>query len=236
MTIGYLYSKFFKKILRGKSILNSKVDKKAKIYSGTQFQDSSLGRYSYVGYDCEIVNCQIGAFCSIANGVIIGGAKHPLTWVSTSPVFYDAKGGTSSHLGSLKEPSRSETIIGNDVWIGSRAIILGGVTIGNGVVIGPGAVVTKDVPDYAIVAGVPAKILRYRFEDEIIQRLCESEWWNLQEESLKKVAVLAESPQKFCDALTAHKTKMGGVKLYNIYSFSYLPNHASIYQKRRIVA
>lgn len=210
MTIGYLYSKFFKKILRGKSILNSKVDKKAKIYSGTQFQDSSLGRYSYVGYDCEIVNCQIGAFCSIANGVIIGGAQHPLTWVSTSPVFYDAKGGTGNHLGSLKEPSRSETIIGNDVWIGSRAIILGGVTIGNGAVIGSGAVVTKNIPDYAIVAGVPAKILRYRFEDKIIQRLCESEWWNLQEESLKKVAVLAESPQKFCDALTAHKTKMGG--------------------------
>lgn len=213
MTIGYLYSKFFKKVLRGKSILNSKVDKKAKIYSGSQFQNSSLGRYSYVGYDCEIVSCRIGAFCSIANGVIIGGAKHPLTWVSTSPVFYDAKGGTGEHLGSLKEPPRSETIIGNDVWIGSRAIILGGVTIGNGVVIGSGAVVTKDVPDYAIVAGAPAKILRYRFEDETIQRLRESEWWNLDEECLKKVALLAESPKEFCDALTINKIKTGGGKI-----------------------
>ena len=205
MTIGYLYSKFFKKILRGKSILNSKVDKKAKIYSGSQFQDSSLGRYSYVGYDCEIVNCRIGAFCSIANGVIIGGAKHPLTWVSTSPVFYDAKGGTGNHLGSLKEPPRSETIIGNDVWIGSRAIIMGGVTIGNGVVIGSGAVVTKDIPDYAIVAGVPAKILRYRFDENLRRRLYESGWWDLEEDSLKKIAVLAECPEEFCNALTINK-------------------------------
>lgn len=209
MTLGYLYSKFFKKILRGKSILNSNVDRKATIYSGSQFQDSSLGRFSYVGYDCDIFNCHIGAFCSIANEVIIVGAKHPLSWISTSPVFYNAKGGTGHHIGELQEPSRGQTIVGNDVWIGSRAIIMEGVKIGNGAVIGSGAVVTKDVPDYAIVAGVPAKILRYRFDEKLRQRLSESEWWNLEEECLKKVAVLAESPEKFCDALTFHKIKMG---------------------------
>lgn len=203
MTIGYLYSKFFKKILRGKSILHSKVDKKAKIYSGSQFQDSSLGRYSYVGYDCEVFNCQIGSFCSIANGVIIGGAKHPLSWVSTSPVFYVAKGGTGEHLGGLEEPQRKQTIVGNDVWIGSRAIIMEGVNIGNGVVIGSGAVVTKDVPDYAIVVGVPARILRFRFEEEIRRNLSETEWWNLSEEKLKEVSMLVANPKKFCDALIA---------------------------------
>lgn len=205
MTIGYLYSKFFKKILRGKSILHSKVDKKSKIYSGSQFQDSSLGRYSYVGYDCEIFNCQIGSFCSIANGVIIGGAKHPLSWVSTSPVFYVAKGGTGEHLGGLEEPQRKQTIVGNDVWIGSRAIIMEGVNIGNGVVIGSGAVVTKDVPDYAIVVGVPARILRFRFEEEIRQKISETKWWNLSEEELKEVSMLVANPKKFCDALITPK-------------------------------
>ncbi len=205
MTLGYLYSKFFKKVLRGKSVLNSNVDKKATIYSGSQFQNSSIGRYSYVGYDCDIFNCHIGAFCSIANEVIIGGAKHPLSWISTSPVFYNANGGTGQHIGDLQEPYRKQTVIGNDVWIGSRAIVLEGIHIGNGAVIGSGAVVTKDVPDFAIVAGVPARILRYRFDEEIRQRLIESEWWNLGEEKLKELSSLVTCPEMFCDALNIHK-------------------------------
>ena len=77
--------------------------------------------------------------------------------------------------------------------------------IGKWCTIGAGAVIIKDVPDYAIVAGVPAKILRYRFDEKLRQRLCESEWWNLEEECLKKVAMLAENPEKFCDVLAIHK-------------------------------
>ena len=98
MTLGYLYSKFFKRVVRGTSILNSYIDKTAKVYSGSTFYNSKLGRYSYVGYDSEVVNCEIGSFCSIANGFIAGGAKHPLEWLSTSPVFYDVSGGTNYHL------------------------------------------------------------------------------------------------------------------------------------------
>lgn len=195
--IGYLYSKFFKKILRRKSIYRSSVDKKSKIYSGTEFYKSSIGRYSYVGYDCEIANCRIGAFCSIANRVIIGGARHPLNWVSTSPVFYDVDGGTGLHLGNLETDKPAETILENDIWIGSRAILMQGIHVGTGAVIGAGAVVTKDVPPYAIVAGSPAKIIRFRFNESTITELLKSEWWNLKDTELKDLSKWTNNPQKF---------------------------------------
>ena len=210
MTLGYLYSKFFKRVVRGTSILNSYIDKTAKVYSGSTFYNSKLGRYSYVGYDSEVVNCEIGSFCSIANGFIAGGAKHPLEWLSTSPVFYDVSGGTNYHLGHLTIETTVRTYIGNDVWIGSRAIILQGVNIGTGAVVGAGAVVTKDVPPYAVVAGCPAKIIKYRFDSDIICRLLKSEWWLLQDFQLKKLSKYMNSPNVFLVEL--EKLKLGGIK------------------------
>lgn len=209
MTLGYLYSKFFKRVVRGKSILNSQIDKKAKVYSGSLVYNSSLDRYSYIGYDCDVINCEIGAFCSIANGVIIGGAQHPLNWVSTSPVFYKADGGTGLHLGSLDIPKSKKTVIGHDVWIGQRAILMQGITIGNGAVIGAGAVVTKDVPPYAIVAGVPAKIIRNRFDDDLIAKLQESKWWMLPDDKLKQYSEYINDPKGLCNVLK--QSEIGGV-------------------------
>lgn len=203
--LRYYYSKFFKKILRGKSILNSKVDKSAKIYSGTEFYDSSIGRYSYIGYDCEIHSCDIGAFCSIANGLIVGGARHPLNWVSTSPVFYNVSGGTNVHLGSIDVEPVSRTIIGHDVWVGSRAIIMQGVSIGNGAVVGAGAVVTKDIPPYAIVGGCPAKVIKFRFNEEIIAKLQASEWWMLSDEKLLEISCYINEPLKFLAKINSIK-------------------------------
>lgn len=228
MTLAYLYSKFFKKVLRGKSVLNSRVDKLSKIYSGTQFQDSSIGRYSYVGYDCEILHCEIGAFCSIANGVVIGGAQHPLDWISTSPVFYDEAGGTGRHLGNLPIVGTPHTVIGNDVWIGSRAQVLAGVKIGNGAVIGAGAIVTKDVPAYAIVGGVPARVIRYRFSRKEIEKIEDTQWWNSTDEELRVCAVMANKPHAFCHKL---KNLIGGG------NFLIFPPYSSpISSERRSVA
>lgn len=201
MTLGYLYSKFFKRVLRGTSVLNSEIDKTAKIYSGSSFYNSKIDRYSYVGYDSEVVNCEIGAFCSIANGFIVGGAKHPIDWVSTSPVFYSVGSGTGLHLGNLSIDETARTVIGNDVWIGSRVIVMQGLKIGNGAAIGAGAVVTKDVPPYAVVAGCPAKIIRYRFDEATIEMLQKSAWWNLSEQQLRKISRYINQPDKFLIAL-----------------------------------
>lgn len=234
MTLGYLYSKFFKKVVRGKSILNCSIDKTAMVYSGTQFQDSSLGRYSYVGYDCEIVNCEIGCFCSISNGVIIGGAQHPLDRVSTSPVFYNVAGGTGHHLGDLYMPERDRTFIGHDVWIGSRVIIMAGIKIGNGAVIGAGAVVTRDVPPYAIVAGVPAKVLKNRFDDEMIEKMQETKWWEIPDNKLKEYAGHMNKPEDFCNLIS----EMGGIifefsEWNNLERESFVVNHLA---ERRLAA
>lgn len=201
MKLSYIYSKFFKKIIRGKSILNSKIDKTAKIYSGTEFYNSCIGRYSYVGYDCEIHNCEIGAFCSIANGLIVGGAEHPMDWLSTSPVFHNVGGGTGKHLSHLPVPDVKRTTIGNDVWIGSRVIIMQGLNIGTGAIIGAGSVVTKDVPDYAVVAGVPAKVIKYRFDENTIERLLKSEWWTLKDEEIARFAPYANNVSVVLDKI-----------------------------------
>ena len=201
MTLSYLYSKFFKIILQGKSIRNSRIDKTAKIYSGTEFYDSSIGRHSYIGYNSEIHSCDIGAFCSIANGLIVGGAKHPLDWVSTSPVFYDVGGGTGRHLGNHKIEPLKRTSIGNDVWIGSRVIIMQGLRIGTGAVIGAGSVVTKDVPPYAIVAGCPARIIKYRFDEDTIRQLLESRWWEWSDKELTEYSIHINQPNLFVNML-----------------------------------
>src|SRR6185312_1217704 len=90
MNILYILSKVLKKI-RGSSIINSKIDKTSKVESGSHIVNTTFDRYSFCGYDCEIVNCDIGSFCSIANNVKIGGGMHPMQWVSMSPVFYEGR-------------------------------------------------------------------------------------------------------------------------------------------------
>lgn len=202
VSLKYLYGKFFKKIIRGKCVINSNIHKTAKINSGATIVDSLIGRYTYTCYDDEIVNCEIGQFCSISDEVVIGGAEHPINWVSTSPVFQNVK-----HSGPKKKFSEfdfegiKKTVIGNDVWIGRRAIIKAGVTVGDGAVIGSGSVVTKDVPPYAIVGGVPAKILKYRFDEDTIKELIQGEWWNMQDEVIERYAHLIKDPIAFTKAL-----------------------------------
>lgn len=132
----------------------------------------------------------IGAFCSINPTAQIGSTNHPLHLVSSHPMLYDCINFDfidSLKKESLKNISKQKKIkIGNDVWIGTNAIILPSVTIGDGAVIGAGAVVTKDVPPYAIVGGVPAKILKYRFEDSVIEKLLRIKWWEWSDEKIKK--------------------------------------------------
>ncbi|REE81999.1 acetyltransferase-like isoleucine patch superfamily enzyme [Lutibacter oceani] len=124
----------------------------------------------------EGTTLKIGNYCSIAPNVsILLGGEHQSEWISSYPFKTISSFDISINYNEHK--SKGDVIIKNDVWIGYSSIILSGVTIGNGAIIGAGSVVTKDVPDYAIVGGNPAKLIRFRFNEEIIKTLLEIEWW-----------------------------------------------------------
>ncbi len=165
----------------------SNVSNKARVYSRNKVWKSTIGDYTYVGERSSIVNTDIGKFCSIAGEVLIGLSSHTINFLSTSPLFTEKRNGTGSSWcdEAISYPYK-RVEIGNDVWIGARAMIMGGIKIGNGAVVGAGAVVTKDVPPYAIVVGIPAKIIRYRFPDEIVDKLENLQWWNLPDSVLRK--------------------------------------------------
>lgn len=156
-----------------------------------------IGKYVYIGKDTHIDYCSsIGSFTSISYGVKIGMVNHPLDFVSTSPVFYAKRRGWISEK-KFNEGAKGKVVIGNDVLISANVVVLEGVKIGDGAVVGAGAVVNKDIPPYAIVAGVPAKIIRYRFDDEMIKKLLFSEWWNLDDEAIKKQKDYFNNPTEF---------------------------------------
>lgn len=196
LNLQYYWAKILKK-MRGCAIKNSHIPITSKIESGSHIVNSNFDRHSYCGYDCEITNADIGAFCSIANNVIIGGAMHQMEWVSMSPVFREGKDSVKTKFAEHKSPGIKRTTIGHDVWIGQRSLLKQGINIGNGAVIGMGSVVTKDVEPYSIVVGCPAKMIRKRFDDKIVKELLASEWWNLNDSELHKYAKFFNDPDLF---------------------------------------
>lgn len=137
-----------------------------------------IGPYSFIGANSNIGdNCiSIGSYCSIGQNTLIGPNIHPVDRLSTSAVFYSSSWGYVEH--NEKDSFNSKSVIlGNDVWVGAYSIILPGINIGDGVVIGANSVVTKDVPDFAIVAGNPARIIRFRFDERKIRELKKTKWW-----------------------------------------------------------
>jgi len=142
-----------------------------------------IGAFSYL-VGGVIDSCSsIGRYCSLAAGVRIGEPDHPTDWLSTSPFQYDGSRFGWHPSADDGAPLRAEgfsrppATIGNDVWIGANAVVLRGVHVGDGAVVAAGAVVTKDVPPYAIVGGVAGKVIRYRFEPELVADLLDVAWW-----------------------------------------------------------
>lgn len=195
--------KIFKEI-KGKYIVKSLIRKNAYLSSGTIFYKSSIDNYSYTGYDCEIIETTIGKYCSISNGVIIGGPSHPLHFVSTSPIFLSGRNCFRNHFGEIDYAPYKKTIIENDVWIGERVIIKAGVKLGNGSVIGAGSVVTHDVPPYEIWAGNPARYIKKRFDDCTIEELLRIEWWNLDDNQVKSLSKYMNDPKRFLEMANEH--------------------------------
>lgn len=163
------------------------ISKKAEIDPMVRMRNVKLGDYSYVGIGSTLHNTTIGRYCSIADKLVCGLPNHSLSLLSTSPLFTMRSNGT--HYSWTNESlyyTAPKVKIGNDVWIGYGVTIVNNITVGDGAVIAAGSVVTKDVPPYAIVGGVPAKILRYRFDEDIRKTLLKLEWWNLPEDILKQ--------------------------------------------------
>lgn len=149
-----------------------------------------IGAYTYLRSGSEVyATSEIGRFCSISENVLIGleRNKHPSNWLSTSLFSKDIE--RQYECNSLTE----QTKIGNDCWIGCDALIMNGVTIGDGAIIGARALVTSDVPPFAIYAGTPAKLIRYRFPNELIEKILVKKWWNISIEYLRGLKM--DSPE-----------------------------------------
>jgi acetyltransferase-like isoleucine patch superfamily enzyme len=151
-----------------------------KIFHSSYLLSVEIGAYSYVSPKTEIHHVTIGRYCSIGDNVSLRGSAHPKDWLSSHPFPYtNLYAASRSYTPSLTfEGYSKRSNIGHDVWIGSQANILPGVTISTGAIIGAGAVVAKDIPPYAIAVGNPARVVKYRFKQALIDRLLKSEWWN----------------------------------------------------------
>lgn len=163
------------------TLRNAKLGRFTEIRERVAFWDSGLDDYSYVERQAEVIYASIGKFCAIASNARVNALEHPIERVSQHKITYRAN---EYFLGArldqdFREKRRSQAVeIGHDVWVGHGAVIMPGIKIGHGAVIAASAVVTRDVAPYAIVAGVPAKFLKWRFENKISERIIALGWWH----------------------------------------------------------
>jgi acetyltransferase-like isoleucine patch superfamily enzyme len=149
----------------------SRFEGRSFIWDGAALQNVRFGKYSYCAHRTRINYAEIGRYVSIGSDSLIGLGVHPSGFVSTFPGFYSKNKHAINYFVDDSMSENVKTYIGNDVWIGAGVIIPGGVTIGDGAIIAAGSVVTKDVPPYSIMGGVPAKLIRSRFSQDVIDKL-----------------------------------------------------------------
>jgi acetyltransferase-like isoleucine patch superfamily enzyme len=190
----------------GAELSDVKLGQYSAIYKYARVRNCSLGDFSYIARDSQAHYTTIGKFCCVGPQVLIGLGEHPSKdFVSSHPMFYSEIGQANPVIVSKSIFNEyPETTIGHDVWIGARAILRSGISIGNGAIIAAGAVVTKDVAPYSIVGGVPAQHLRYRFSPEEIAQLDQLDWWNKDLNWLKEHAEAMRDIKTFISQLKSH--------------------------------
>lgn len=176
------------------TIIDSDIEGPLSLEKYSCINRSTLLGYNGIGVHSYIADSKIGKYTLIGSRVSVGGFEHPTNWLSIgafqwgqSVDFWGLSPNMRSKLDSLSKPTPETTQIGPDCWIGNNSVILSGVTLSPGVIVGSGSVVTKDVPAFAIVVGNPAKIIRYRFPKDTIDRLMKIQWWDYDLEVLNGV-------------------------------------------------
>ena len=155
---------------------------------------ASIGNYNHIGNNTMMLNSIVGNYCSIAPNVKLGQLEHDLRCVSTNTHIFGPQNGLTDFTGY-----KSKTVIGNDVWLAANVVVKQGVTVNTGAVIGAGAVVTKDIPPYAIAVGSPIRIIRYRMTEEQIAAMQRIQWWNWEDERLHEVEKMFEDIDGFIE-------------------------------------
>lgn len=196
-------------VWKSKKIKNIKCEGYNTISKDSTVINVSIGFASGISMNSYILDACIGRFTALAPGVRIVKGSHPTSqFVSIHPAFYSLK--KQYGFTYVKEQRFNEfrtvngkyaVVIGNDVWIGSNALTMEGVVIGDGAIVAAGAVVTKNVPPYAIVGGIPAKIIRYRFVEDDIEFLLKLQWWNKPLEWIKLYAEYFDDIEKLREVL-----------------------------------
>jgi acetyltransferase-like isoleucine patch superfamily enzyme len=190
----------------------TKIESCCGILCGTYLPEIGTGSYSWSKITSEL---KIGRYCSLADRIELIGVRHPIESITTSSIQYDTQFSLCQYyeqklggkIGGVPNPQKWNVVIENDVWIGSGVSIARGVTIHSGAIVAAKSVVVKDVPSYAIVGGNPAKIIKYRFSEDIVKGLLESEWWLVSPQELSHYD--RSSPDKFLAHFdkTSHSSK-----------------------------
>jgi acetyltransferase-like isoleucine patch superfamily enzyme len=206
------------KLNSGAKIIKSTIQGPLYLNRNTQIgPDATVGKYFGMNADCFIARASIGAYCAIGARTSINPFNHPSQWLSTNEFQYHPNSfDWVAEYTDLKRLERSpdmfaKVAVGNDVWTGHNVNVMAGVNVGHGAIIAAGSVVTRDVPPYAIVAGVPAAVKRFRFPDKIIERLLRLEWWSLELSDLSGLPFRdVERCMDMIEEIRAKKSTMNG--------------------------